>query len=486
MKKNLYKLCGVLLLGVVVLVVSACKDEFYTINDSFYDNMQLVLKNPLQAGGGDVLDTLRVEQDNVDQIMIEELSDPTLIFAPESFIYELENEEIVSIGSDGSVTPISRGATRLDIIFRANKTLKISVIVEVYKEYQAVEEIQTGANIASIIEVDESYDLSNMLIVLPLNADNKKLHFSLDAASEQYATITDEGIITGVKNSGRNRATIHVVSDDNPEVTTSFRVQVVNEILITAVNVTPGLDGVGIGIGTTIDLNLCTSVSPVTVNEKNRKLSFELLEGTGVLSLSDEGVIKAIAVGTAKIKATSKNGISAEFTINVKEGLTDLLRLFWDVTTSVPYAMDGAVNGPPEYMLDDDATTYYVVVKPGKTYNNVSTPSDHVPYFTVDMKSAQKFNYIRWNNRSGNANNYLRVWAIDFAGSDDGETFTDIQTNIALDYSKTSKQEIVIPESEYRYVRVTLTKWSDLVDASEGGSTSGMTMQIGEFGLGYK
>ena len=495
MKKNLYKICGVLLLGAAVLVINACKDEFYTINDSFYDGMQITLKNYLHKGVDGAPDTLRIEQDNVDQIMIEEVSNPELVFVSESFFFETERgQEIVNIDPDGMITPISRGTTRLDITFRANSTLNTSIIVEVYKEYVPVREVQVPAFVAAtLVEVDYEFDLSKNLIVLPVNADNKKLWFSIaDDAYADRASITPDGIITGVLNSGRNRVTIDVVSDDNPEVTTSFRVQVVNEVLIDGVIVTPGLDGVEIGVGSTLDLNLCTSVTPVTVNPVNSKLIFELLEGTDVLALSDEGVITAIRPGTARLKATSKNNKFVEFTVVVKDDLTDLLRLLWTVETSMPHGTDGT-NGEPRLMFDNSAGTYYVVVKPGKSHNGVSTPTGHFPYFEVDMKSVQKFNYIRWNHRSGNNLEYLRVWAIELAGSHDGEIFEDIIMDedpetkepileIPLVYTSTARQDIVIPESEYRYIRVKLVKWSDIAD----GEKLGNTMQIGEFGVGYR
>lgn len=482
MKRNFYKISSILFLG-IVFVLYACKDEFYEINYSFYDGKQMTIKNPLQKG--EVFDTLRIEQANTDKIMIEEASDPNLVLLPEAFIYKVEYDSIATVSEDGTLTPISRGTTRLDICFRADNKHKISIIVEVYKEFHAVDAIEASSLEGTVVEVNEPYNLSKSIIVLPVNADNKKVHFSMTDASKQYATITDEGIITGIKATGRNKAIVQVVSDENDSIRTTFGVQVVNEILITAVNILPALDGLEIGIGEVIDLNLCTSVSPATVNDKNKKLTFQLLQGENVLSLSPEGVIKSIGVGTARIKATSKNGKFKEFTINVKTGLTELTRLLWSVKTSLDYGYcpDGT-TGMPEHMFDNNATTYFSVVKPGKTYNDRYTPASHIPNFIVDMKSVQKFNYVRWNHRSSNTNDYLRVWGIDIAGSNDGETFYDIKTDIKIPVvNNITTYHLPIPVSEYRFVKVSLSKWSD---NSEGGSTSGSTIQVAEFGLGYE
>lgn len=482
MNTNLYKLSSVILLG-IILVLAACKEELYKIDRAFYDDKQIVVKNPLQKGT--VMDTLRIELSNTDMLMMEEPSDPNLVLLPQAFIYKVEYDSIVTVGEDGSLTPVSRGTTRLDITFRADDKHKTSIIVQVYKQYHAVESLEAALLEGTVVEVNEPYDFSKSVIVLPVNADNKKLHFSIAEASKEFATITDEGVITGIKATGRNKAIIEIMSDENDSITTTFGVQVVNEILITAVNILPALDGLEIGLGETIDLNLCTSVSPATVNIKNQKLTFELLEGTDVLSLDTDGMIKAIGIGTAKLRATSKNGKFQEFTIHVKTGLTDLTRLLWTVVSSLDYdyVPDGT-TGMPKDMFDNNATTFFSVVKPGKTYNDRTTPASHVPYFVVDMKSVQKFNYIRWNHRSSNSNDFLRVWGIDIAGSDNGEIFTDIQTEITIPVDNNSiTYHLPVPVSEYRYVKVSLTKWSD---NSEGGSTSGSTMQVAEFGLGLE
>lgn len=510
MKKNLYKICGVLLLGVVMLVINACKEELYSIDNSYYDGVEISLKNILVKGLDGAPDTLMLEQDNVEQIMIESETNPEIIFAPEAFIYRISkngemNNEVIEVSDDGSITPLSRDTVLLDITFRANKTLAIPLVVVVYKEYRAVEGIQVSSNL--LIEVDlpgaeRIYNLNDMLLVLPLNADNKELIFSIDAEnSKQYAEIVNGDSIRGIKDSGRNSVVVNVVSVDNPEVTATLRIKVTDEILITKVLTTPGLDGVEIGVGTSIDLNVCTSVLPLTVHPDNAKLTFEIVEGAGVLSVNEEGVITAMTPGVAKVKAVSKNNMFVEFTINVKEGLTDLLRLFWTANTSGFETTDNT-NGAPELMFDEKATTYAVFVKPGKKYNDVSTPAEHIPYFTVDMKTVQKFNYIRWNHRSGHSEVGLRVHGIKIYGSNTGAEgeFTEItkdgkvvpegeeSENIMLDTSITAKQEIAIPESEYRYVRIMLTKWSDNTLDEEGKpiTETGSTMQIGEFGLGYK
>lgn len=482
------------LLGFALLAITSCKEETYTIDKDFYIDKTVALKNEMKG------DTLFIEQDNkTDIIMLEEPDNPDITFNNRGFLFTIHDDNIVAIDEEGAITPLSRGVTQVDIVSRTAKTLKTTIFVKVYKQYAAVEEIVVPENLKNlVIEIGVPYDLSKDVIVKPVNADNKKLHFSLDETSKQYAEITDEGIITGIKATGsRNKAAVNIISDEFDTITTQWKIQVVDEIIITNVNLLAGLDGAEISVGEVLDLNLCTSVEPSNVKEENRKLTFELLEGNGVVELTN-GVIRTIKTGTAKLKAKAKEQggkqVSTEFTIIVKEGLTDFTRLLWTVKTSVDYIyVPDGTTGKPQDMFDNSTTTFLSMVKSGKAYNEYATPADHTPYFIVDMKSAQRFNYVRWNHRSNNTNINLRVWGFDLAGSNDGETWTSIKKDIIiinkdekdkeLPYGNNSKtHHIDVPQSEYRYVKIIYSNWSD----KALGATDGYTLQVAEFGLGYK
>ncbi|GHV24251.1 hypothetical protein FACS1894176_00110 [Bacteroidia bacterium] len=461
-----------------VIGLFSCEEKQYEINQDFYRGKTLAVKNVMSH------DTLRVELTAKDVITLAVPEDSTVVFDNRSFIFTVEDETIISIAEDGEVIPYRKGITKVNVLSRAAAHLTASFYIEVYKEYQAVENIWMPADVVKIIEVDEPYNFSGTIIAFPANADNKQLHFSMAENSKQYAEITDDGIITGKLSSGRNRATIQIVSDDNPDVTATIEVQVVTEVVISDVTLLKALNGLNIGEGAKVDLNLCTGVLPANVNVKNRNLTFEVRTGQEVVSVDATGMMTAIGEGTATVRAISKNNRYKDFTIVVKNGLTDLTRVLWTVKTSVSYgfAPDNA-TGMPEDMFDANTGTFFSVVKPNKSYNGNATPADHIPSFTVDMKSVQKFNYLFWQHRSGNSYAFLRVWGIDIEGSNDGENFTTIKNEIEIPHAdNTTKNIIAIPESEYRYVKVYLTKWSD----NSGGETGGNTMQTSEFGLGYK
>ncbi|MDR0506654.1 MAG: M60 family metallopeptidase [Dysgonamonadaceae bacterium] len=184
---------------------------------------------------------------------------------------------------------------------------------------------------------------------------------------------------------------------------------------------------------------------------------------------------------------------------------TDIDRTNWAVTTQTAtnygYVVDGT-TGLPEHMFDDNAATFLSLVKPGKNYGAVpKQPSDFIPSFTVDMQSAQTFDYIKWRHRGGNSYKYLRVYGIDIEISNDGTNFTKINTDIVwipniAGYTTSTPEvtdpntyKIDVPQSTGRYVRIRLVMWSDIYssrhpDYPGTGSGSGSTMQIAEFGLG--
>jgi hypothetical protein len=464
----------------LALLWNACREEYYTVNDSFYDDKAIEVKNPL------IDDTLRIELYNTDLISIQEVSRPDIVFDPRAFIYQVEYDSILSVSDEGEIQPQNRGVTKISIIFRANAAIATSMVVEVHKDYHAVERLQVPSAVSGLlVEQDYTLNLSPYIIVYPSYADNKQLHFSLDAASQAFASISEDGVITGI---APGPITVHVVSDDNPQVTADALLNVITEIEITDIKLHAQLDNITLGLDEQIDLNVLTSVTPANVNEVNRRLHFALTDGADAVSLTD-GLLTAVGAGVAHLTVSSKNNITKTFTIHVDAAKKDLTRAFWTVTTSASYStglnyvVDGT-TGKPEDMFDDNPATFLSLVKSGKTYNNSAGPaSGGYNHFIVDMRVSCTFSAIRWNHRSGNSYNYLRIWGIDLEGSPDGENWSIIQQSVAIPIKEgadATRYEIPLnAEHTYRYVKVTLTQWSD----NSGGSTSGSTMQIGEFGL---
>lgn len=241
-----------------------------------------------------------------------------------------------------------------------------------------------------------------------------------------------------------------------------------------------------IGLGQVFNLTSLIEVMPA--NAGNKTLNYTVEGDKDIVSI-ENGILKIEKEGTATIKvaATDGSGVTADLKI-IGSGTEPFIRDGWSVETSIKYSngngyvVDGS-TGKPEDMFDGDASTFLSLVKPGKSYSGSTTPADHQLYFVVDMGVEQSFNYFTWAHRAGNSYDYLRVWGISIEGSNNGKDFTEIQSNIDIPHaSNTDEIKIEIPESTYRYIKVKLVKWSDIA----GGSTSGSSMQIGEFNVGKK
>jgi hypothetical protein len=358
-------------------------------------------------------------------------------------------------------------------------TVKISAISVIEATY---------TNSIMQLSLKDNATLQLTPFIMPQDAANKTLTYS--NKHKEIMDVSESGLITA-KAIGTD--TLTVSATDGSDVKVSYRVNITDH-KVKATGITVSSDGRNheLKIGSaSFDLAAHVTVTPADTWDKT--VTYQSLN-EAIVTVTANGIVSPVGVGATVVRITITDGsnISTDCNFTVKDLVirkVDIDRAAWTVTTSVDYnyVPDGT-SGLPEHMFDNNAATFLSIVKPGKTYNSLTTPVDHVLYFIVDMKAKKAFDYIRWNHRAANANNYLRVWGINIAGSNDGITFADIQANVEIPTNSRTENiadattyQIDIPESEYQYVKVTITKWSD----NSGGATSGGTVQIGEFGLGY-
>ena len=169
------------------------------------------------------------------------------------------------------------------------------------------------------------------------------------------------------------------------------------------------------------------------------------------------------------------------FTSKVQAQKTMLDRAGWTVipstsslaTGAYDYVPDGA-TGLPTDIFDGEVSTFFSLVKPGKSYGGCSTPVEHTLFFIVDMQETQSFDLIRWQHRNNGGQEILRVWSLSIHGSTDGETFVllkeDVDTKAAVPADITFETPV-----SYRYLQFTYNTWN---------TSSGSTLQVGELNVG--
>jgi hypothetical protein len=155
---------------------------------------------------------------------------------------------------------------------------------------------------------------------------------------------------------------------------------------------------------------------------------------------------------------------------------TVLDREGWTVTTSFAGSKDEAVGGDkPKYIIDDDRSTAFCFVKPGKSYNGVTVPANHVPSFTIDMQTPVTISLFRYAHRTGNTEAMLRARRVSLYGKNaEGEEFTPIIENVALTVSR-DEERVDFPPVACRYVKLVYNDWD---------TVNGSTIQVAEFNLG--
>ena len=331
------------------------------------------------------------------------------------------------------------------------------------------EELKAGIS----IEIGDSLVIANRLTVSPENATNTMQTFS--SSDEDVAVVDARGKIN--TNALGNSVITITVDGKSDEFTLTVREKDV--IHITKIEIVD--PNVSLDIGATLDLKERMIISPSEASLDDLSYSSDK---ESVVEVSSKGIISGIDSGTATITVTSKHdsSVSGEFEVSVSG---EYARVGWTLTASQdPLFVEGNSN-KLTHALDGDTESWFALVKPGKTHGGISIPSaanGGFVYFIVDMKEERDVNYFRIRHRSG-TDVLLRYRIIEeVSGSNDGENFTTIATNVEVpDWDKAANVEtpnLIIPASKYRYLKFYCQKQECF--ATERGSAQLAEIYIGK------
>ena len=149
--------------------------------------------------------------------------------------------------------------------------------------------------------------------VLPENATNPTIQWSVENGTGQ-ASVSSEGLVTAI---AEGTVTIIASATDGSGVSDSFEIIISDEaVLVTDINISSenGLNTIPALEGT---LQLQTEVLPENATDPTIQWSVE--NGTGQASITSDGLVTAIAEGTATIIASANDGsgVSDSFEINI-------------------------------------------------------------------------------------------------------------------------------------------------------------------------
>ena len=322
------------------------------------------------------------------------------------------------------------------------------------------------------ISIAKGSSYTTRVKMLPVaSTDKADYHFLFSSSNDNIFTVDTKGVIKGI---AIGEATLTVYAANNKNIIKTCTIRVLPN-LVTSIEIPVAYQNYKMLVGETLNLKEVITVLPLTADDLTVTFSSS---DTGIATISDNGILTSKAIGDIDviIRAADGGGAAATCSIHISDELTgDFPRTEWSITTSHDYTPDtnkaGKVTGSPEDMLDGNSQdTYFSLKKPGK--GNV--PSGASIFFTIDMNTANPFNYFRWCHRMDNSTIGLRVAKVDVYGSNHGEIFTEIKKEVKLDVNIPQVTVNFGQDYTYRYLKFIITDYG----------TTGSAVQISEIYIG--
>ena len=231
----------------------------------------------------------------------------TAIISPEnatnkSVIWSSDDRDIAMVDATGLVKAIDEGVAIITAsIGKLTATCKLTVALEII-EVTSVEITPEGP-----ITITEGEELQLTATIAPENATNKEVTWS--SSDKTIATVSETGLVTAI---AAGEATITALAGD---ITAECVVIVERaEVAVSEVQITPAGP---LTIEPNEEIQLTATVLPENATERSVVWACDDAE---VLSISENGLVKALTEGTAMVTATA-GGIVAECEITVVEGV---------------------------------------------------------------------------------------------------------------------------------------------------------------------
>lgn len=271
--------------------------------------------------------------------------------------YTSSDTTIATVDENGLVTANTTGKSGTVTITATSQNADVTGTVTITVLPVVVSSITLSNNTMTLVEGNTATITAT---VSPSHAGNKNLNWS--SSNTAVATVNASGNITAVS---AGTTTIMATAADGSGVSASCRVTV-NARTVPVATITLSATNIELGIGGTRGLSATISPS----NETNKAVTWSS-SNAAVATVNANGVITAIAEGTAIITATATDGsgVSASCTVTVKPALVSSIRLSaTNVTLDV-----------------DDSYQLTATVKPSNVGNkNVTWSSSDANIATVD------------------------------------------------------------------------------------------------------
>ena len=210
-----------------------------------------------------------------------------------------DNTSIATVNSNGEVKGINKGVTTIYATTENGKTASCEVTVN------TIEATSISLPVSQTLKVGETVTLTYNMS--PSNATNSVTWKSADTS---IATVSSSGVVTGKKEGSTN---ITVTTDNGKSA--SCKVCVESKPIDPTKITLPTSCNVEVGYSTKMRYTLEPGNATTTITWKS--------SDTSIATVSSDGIVKGIKQGSAKITATTDNGLSADIWVYIggfKEG----------------------------------------------------------------------------------------------------------------------------------------------------------------------
>lgn len=225
----------------------------------------------------------------------------TLNVSDSKYIIESSDDSIINVNDDLTITALNSGNVTLSVYYKNN------TLISATKEYKVVIKENNIEYINGLydnypIYVNNTFDLSKHLQVLPLDATYKTLSYLSN--DETVITIDDTGLLKAIS---KGSASITVTSKSGITTNIIFKVLIPVTEIETDINATKTIER-----GQTFDLSSHITVLPLDASNKEVLYSSS---DTSIATVDETGLITALGKGDFSITVTSVDNNTVSKTI---------------------------------------------------------------------------------------------------------------------------------------------------------------------------
>lgn len=223
----------------------------------------------------------------------------------QSVTWSSSDSSVATVTNDGVVTAKKLGTAIITATSSNGKQSKCTIkVVERSVEITSLKLTKSTAE----VRAGEKVELNT--IITPNNATNQKITWT---SSDPSVATVSYGTVTTLK-----AGTVTITATSNNGKTATCTITVL-ERLVPVTKVSLSTTFISLYIGQTEKIS-----ATVTPSDASNKTITWRSENTNIATISSDGTIKAISVGTVEISATSSNGKVAIMKVRVESGVTKI------------------------------------------------------------------------------------------------------------------------------------------------------------------